>query len=455
MEIVRIFVDANIFIEMKDLRSVDWRVVFPRAKEVRILVSMHVVKELDKLKSDRTERRRKRARIALQLIDDASRLNEMVLREEPYRVTLQLAFPQAHHWNDYHILDQSDPDDRLLAHVIEEGDAVLFSDDSGPRIKASKYGISAIQPPSSFRLPPEESLDQKKVRELTERIRTLEDKRPKIMLKLGCPSEPIVLRRPLLGPMPEEQKADLVRRILDLHPKLKRPAEKSAATVLGVGKAKMVDWVAYEVAYANFVEKVKRHAAEIHEKLNAIPLALEIPFEVMNIGRVTLTNADVAIRLKGDARLYVHEEEADQDDDQDDLDKCELEFPDPPQFGESGQNPRIRFGRRPWMTLQKIRYPGVVTFQWDIVPDEENPREANLSNREFRVGKSHADKIAIIPEGALPLDLTLKFDLEAKDLDEPVTKEFRVRIEPTEKEWTFGDLERVEAVLPAASTGYL
>ncbi|MDI6838429.1 MAG: PIN domain-containing protein [Rhizobiaceae bacterium] len=206
---MRIFVDANIFIEMKDLRSVDWRVVFPRAKEVRILVSMHVVKELDKLKSDRTERRRKRARIALQLIDDASRLNEMVLREEPYRVTLQLAFPQAHHWNDYHILDQSDPDDRLLAHVIEEGDAVLFSDDSGPRIKASKYGITAIQPPSSFRLPPEESLDQKKVRELTERIRTLEDKRPKIMLKLGCPSEPIVLRRPLLGPMPEEQKADL------------------------------------------------------------------------------------------------------------------------------------------------------------------------------------------------------------------------------------------------------
>lgn len=454
MDIVRVFIDANIFIEMKDLHSLDWHAVLPRAKEIRILVSIHVVKELDKLKTDRTERRRKRARMALQLIDEASRVSERVLRENPYRVTLELAFPRAHNWDDYHVLDQNDPDDRLVAHVIEEGDAILVSDDSGPRIKASKYGVTAIQPPPSFRLPAEETPEQKKVRELTGRVKTLEDNRPKMMLKLGCPSDPIVLQRPLLGPMPEEQQADLVRRILDLHPKLKRPAENSAAAVLGVRKAKLADWTVYEAAYANFVERVKRHAAEIHEKLNVIPLALEIPFEIINIGRVTLTNADVAIRLKGDARLYVYEEEADHDEDQDDLDKFELKFPDPPQLGES-RHPRIRFGGRPWMALQKIRYPGAVTFQWDIVPDEKNPRVANLSNREFRVGKSHADKIAVVPEGVLPLDLTLTFDLEARDLDEPVTKEFRVRIEPAEKEWTFADLERVEAVLPAASVAYL
>lgn len=455
MEVMRVFVDANIFIEMKDLSSLNWRDVFPHVEDIRILVSMHVVKELDKLKNDRTERRRRRARVALQLIDEASRLNEKVLRETPYRVTLETVFPRAHHWNDYHILDQNDPDDRLLAHVIEEGDAVLFSDDSGPRIKASKYGITAIQPPSAFRLPPEESPDQKKVRELTERIRSLEDNRPKMMLKLGCPSDPIVLQRPLLGPLPEEEQADLVCRILDLHPKLKRPLEHSTTTILGAGKAKMIDWAMYEVSYANFVEKVKRHAAEIHEKLNAIPLALEVPFEVVNIGRATLTNADVAIRLNGDARLYVHEEDADQDEDQDNLDRFGLEFPDPPELGESGLSPRIRFGGRPLIVLPKIRLPGGVTFEWDIVPDEEHPRKANLSNREFRVGKTHADKIAIIPEGALPLDLMLTFDLEAKELNEPVKKEFRVKIEPTEKEWTLGDLERVEALVPAASAGYL
>lgn|GEM_PF-5045890 len=456
MEIVRVFVDANIFIEMKDLMSQDWPTLFPGVKEVRVLVSMHVVKELDKLKSDRTERRRKRARMALQLIDEASRGSEFVLREKPYRVTLEVAFPQPHRWNDYHILDDGDPDDRLVAHVIEAGDAVLLSDDSGPRIKASKYGVTAIQPPSSFRIPPEESPDQKKVRELTEKIRVLEDNRPRMMLKLGCPSDPIVLERPLLGPMPVELQADFVKRVLDLHPKLKRPAENSTAAAIGAGKTKIVDWATYEVGYSNFVARVKKHAAEMHEKLNAMPVALEIPFEVINNGRVTLTNADVGIRLQGDARLRVYEEDADRDEDRDDLDRFELEFPDPPQLGAIEQSPRVRFGRIPGMMLLKMRHPGAVTFQWDIVPDEESPRRANLSNREFRAGKRHEDKIAIVPEAALPLDLTLTFELEARDLDAPVRMEFGVRIEPAEREWTFGDLERVEAVLPAAaSAAYL
>lgn len=69
MDTVRIFIDANILIEMNDLRSLDWRSLFPGLQEIQILVSMRVVKELDKLKTDRSERHRKPSRAALQLID--------------------------------------------------------------------------------------------------------------------------------------------------------------------------------------------------------------------------------------------------------------------------------------------------------------------------------------------------------------------------------------------------
>ncbi|WP_454744684.1 hypothetical protein [Ciceribacter selenitireducens] len=89
-----------------------------------------------------------------------------------------------------------------------------------------------------------------------------------------------------------------------------------------------------------------------------------------------------------------------------------------------------------------------MTFEWDIVPDDEEPRRANLSNKEFRVGKRHSDKIGIIPEAPLPLDVVLSFELEARDLDEAYRRDFRVRINPVEREWTFGDMNRVEAVLP-------
>lgn len=447
MQTVRIFIDANIFIEMKDLRSLDWRALFPDLGEIHVVVSMHVVKELDKLKNDRSERRRKRARAALQLIDGLSSSDRIVLREKPYRTMLELAFPRAHRWEDFHLLDENDPDDRLVAHVLEDGDATLVSDDSGPRIKVSRYGGRALQPPQSFRLPPEESPEQKKVRELTHVIEAMEDRRPRMMLKLGCASEPIVLSRPVLGPMPEDLQADLVRRILHVNPKLKRPAD-TPLNALNPRAARSFDWTRYEFLYSEYVEKVKRHVREIHQKLNAMPLALEVPFEVINAGRVTLLNADVSIRLQGNARLHVQEGDDDPDEKTDPLDRFGLEFPDPPGPDPAFAFPKVRFGAISSLTLPIFRYPGAVTFEWDIVPDEEDPRRANLSNKEFRVGKRHSDKIAIIPDGPLPLDAVLSFELEARDLDEPYRRDFQVRINPVENEWTLGDMDRVEAVLP-------
>lgn len=447
MHTVRIYIDANIFIEMKDLRSLDWRALFPEVQEIHVVVSMHIVKELDKLKNDKSERRRKRSRAALQLIDDLSSLDQTVLRETPYRVTLELAFPRAHRWENYHLLDENDPDDRFVAHVLEDGDAILVSDDSGPRIKASRHGAKTLQPPQSFRLPPEETPDQKKIRELTHVIKIMEDKRPRMTLKLGCPSDPIVLTRPILGPMPEDLQADLVRRILQVNPKLKKPSESGTPMRLNSQRLQPVDWTRYEVAYATYVENVKRHAREIHHKLNTVPLALDVPFEIINAGRVTLVNADISIRLEGNGRLYVPEDE-EPDEQTDDLDRFGLEFPDPPQLDASNAFPRIRFGAISSLQLPRIRYPGAVSFQWDIVPDDEDPRRANLSNKEFRVGKRHSDNIAIIPDGPLPLEVILSFELEARDLDEACRKDFKVTVVPIEKEWTLGDMARVEALLP-------
>ncbi|QPB24287.1 PIN domain-containing protein [Rhizobium sp. 007] len=446
MSVTRVFIDANIFIEMKDLGSLDWTALFPGLEELRIVVSMHVIKELDKLKNDRTERRRKRTRAALHLIDGIPNEGKSILRKQPYVVTLEIAFPRLHEWQEYHLLDENDPDDRLVAHLIEDSHAVLVSDDSGPRIKASKYGVKSLQPPVAFRLPPEESPDKKKVRELTQIIKNLEDKRPRMLLKLGCPSDPVVLVRPLLPPMPEDLQDELVRRILQANPRLKKPRNDIGTASLS-RRPHPIDWVKYEINYASFVERVKQHAAGFHEKLNAIPMALEIPFEVINGGRVTLENADVSIRLEGDARLYVDEGE-NPEDDRDDLENSALEFPSAPSVEASYGFSGVRFGAISSLQIPRIRFPGAVSFEWDIVPDDKNSRRANLSNKEFRVGKRHSDKIAIIPEGPLPLEVVISFELEAKDLNEACRLDYTVRVEATEREWTLGDWERVETALP-------
>lgn len=66
---VRIFIDTNIFIEMMDLRNVDWRLMFPGLTDLHIIFSIHVIDELDKLKTDKCERKRGRALAALKTID--------------------------------------------------------------------------------------------------------------------------------------------------------------------------------------------------------------------------------------------------------------------------------------------------------------------------------------------------------------------------------------------------
>jgi len=446
MSVRRIFIDANIFIEMRDLDALDWQTLFPGLGEICIVVSMHVIKELDKLKNDRTERRRKRARAALHIIDRVPQRGRSILREQPYSVTLEIAFPRLHRWQEYHLLDENDPDDRLVAHLIEDGGGVLVSDDTGIRIKASEYGVSVVEPPASFRLPPEESADRKKVRELTQIIQDLEDKRPRMMLKLGCPSDPIVLVRPLLKPMPDDLQDELVRRILAANPKLRKPQNDSGIHSLS-RRPTPVDWVKYELNYASFTERVKQHVAGFHDKLNSVPMALEIPFEVINTGRVTLENADVAIRLEGDARLYVDEGE-NSEEESDHLQNLELEFPRAPIVEPSYALSGVRFGAISSLQIPRIRFPGVVSFEWDVVPDDKNTRRANLSNKEFRVGKRHSDIISIIPEGPLPLEVVISFELEAKDLDEAYRRNYCVRIEPAERDWTLGDWERVEAALP-------
>ena len=49
-EKIFLFVDTNAFIQLKDLKDIPWRKLFPKVKEVEILVSSAVIEELDDFK---------------------------------------------------------------------------------------------------------------------------------------------------------------------------------------------------------------------------------------------------------------------------------------------------------------------------------------------------------------------------------------------------------------------
>ena len=80
---VTVFVDTNCFIQLRDLKDLPWKELFPGGGTIVIVVASVVMDELDTKKHDRNQRVRNRARLALNLINEASRTDGMELSLKP------------------------------------------------------------------------------------------------------------------------------------------------------------------------------------------------------------------------------------------------------------------------------------------------------------------------------------------------------------------------------------
>src|SRR5216683_1140686 len=133
-EIQTLYADTNAFLQVRDLKDIPWRDMFQGVRAVDVMVAPRVIEELDKHKSSTNQRRRDRARAALQLIDKASREADLsiVIREEPVRVRIVISAAPRFDWASHSILDPAKPDDQLVAEALSYGNgAAVFSHDSG------------------------------------------------------------------------------------------------------------------------------------------------------------------------------------------------------------------------------------------------------------------------------------------------------------------------------------
>jgi PIN domain len=134
-----LFTDTNAFLQVRDLKDLPWRDLFPGVQAIDVMVAACVIEELDKHKTGTNQRRRDRARLALSLIEKASRESDLtlVLKDKPVRVRIVIARAPPFNWAAHPSLDPSRPDDRLVAEAISFGNgAMAFSHDTGPRIRA-------------------------------------------------------------------------------------------------------------------------------------------------------------------------------------------------------------------------------------------------------------------------------------------------------------------------------
>lgn len=183
-----VFLDTNVFLHYTFFDEIDWRAVV-KAEEVIIIIPPITVREIDKAKvlnpSKRTRRRAGKVIAKLSsLLESASPASLRYCKEvrfEDREPTIDFA---------EHQLDRKVQDDDLVAQIImhrdenPESEVVLVTSDSGLllRGKANRLGIGVVPMPDSMKLPEEPDSQEKRIKELEQQLRELNQRIPILSL---------------------------------------------------------------------------------------------------------------------------------------------------------------------------------------------------------------------------------------------------------------------------------
>ncbi len=304
-----VFIDTNGFIQFFDLTQLRWRDLFPAADEINVVVSSTVVDELDSHKISTNQRRRNRARSALNLIEEVSQSPGMTLRIRNQNPVVSLMIYQGPKpdWDKLPQLDSSQPDDRLVAEALTHGDgAAVLTNDTGPRIRARLVGLLAHAPPESFLLPPEKTDDQIKIRSLERDLAQARNASPKLAVAFNNENAEVEFATINLPPLSEDVVDRLVERYLSQNPKseLRVPPPNSMDQLLMRQMGYLDrDIERYDTSYADFEQKIQPFFANLHELIAAQGALKYVPYSVSNIGNISARDMKCEIVLTGDFTL--------------------------------------------------------------------------------------------------------------------------------------------------------
>lgn len=433
--IVRIFVDTNVFIHLRDLKDLKWRDLFPKATQIDILVSQTVIDELDKLKTGSNERRRNRARAALKMIDAASVGDgrRLELPNKSVGLHLVIADGPLPKWEELPKLDRNRPDDQLVADVIAFGNnACLLSHDTGPRIRARNMGIQAYEPREAWLLPEERTDDQRKITQLERMLESALSDRPKILAAIGdldAPIEKFELVVPVVPALSESARAKLVAAYFDLHPPerrdetLRTAAEALQASFLGDSPR------SYNRKLDQYENDVAKYFTTLHKRVLWAGRVLPVDYVVKNDSGVAAEGLRIEMDVDNAAYLIA---------DKEDIDRVFGPIT-PPEL------PKFERYRPPFdytQTVNQLNRPRDPTgFYWFTRPDLGDKHGA-LQCADFRATRVWESDVWVFPEGR---PCTVRLDVSATNLPSPVVCTASVFMEERELDWSS---EIVRRLLP-------
>jgi len=185
-----VFPDTSVFLQCKALQELPWYELGTYAQFCLILTPT-VLDELDEHAHGPSERRTRRSRTVLTLVDQILKSPEHVhvINDVSPRVTLSLGDHPAENELMPYPLKETKADDRILfeyrcfARANPTVPSLLVTGDRGASAVAMKLGLPYIQLPDSWLLPPEPSDQDKRIKALEAKVLALQSTQPVVEIQ--------------------------------------------------------------------------------------------------------------------------------------------------------------------------------------------------------------------------------------------------------------------------------
>lgn len=319
---LRLVADTNLFLECKPLEQLPWEDL--RQDTVAVLLTKPVLDELDKHKHA-TGRTRTRALEILGLVRsmlEADR-HEIEIRPASPRVVLRRTpsvKPDPRLKDD---LDYARTDERLVGIVSTlQADASgaalvkLFTNDLGPASTAADLGVPFLMIDASWRRPPPEGTEEKRIRELEKDLATYRAQEPRISIgscENAGPTNLIEVRRRVAVALTEREVEEFIAALRAKHPEVTEfPSPPTSVETTATGETLRVEYSApadeavadyRNVAYPRWIESCRRALATLHEGRDEIDPPLVVRWPLTNLGTRPASQVRIEFEARGPLML--------------------------------------------------------------------------------------------------------------------------------------------------------
>jgi hypothetical protein len=306
------------------LADIPWRVEFPEVEEVVVVLTLPVLREIDRQKGAQG-RLGKRARAANSLIGRLIDAPEVELSNEGVIPSVRMVSGDEFKSDPSlrSILDYSQPDDAIVgsvstfskAHAAEQ--VKLLSNDNSILLTARRVGIPFHRVPGSWLLPAESDEDQKRMKALEAEISRLKRSEPKCIIEPI--DEPWKFTIESFAPLSEPQIRSLIWRIGQTFPEETDfgPRESSTRNVSSgfpglmshFGLEEFVPAAEEDILnyqrelYPQWISSCEAYLREVHQKLENRRPAPRVAVNLFNDGSRPAEDVKVSFAMRGGGLL--------------------------------------------------------------------------------------------------------------------------------------------------------